>query len=168
VRLRAPREADAHALTEACNDADIARWTRVPSPYTLEDARAWIAAAELGRRHGSELQVVMVRAGEDRPVGGAALRLRGEPQPHGEIGYWVAADARRQGHGSRGVRLLAVHGLETLGLRWIEIAVSPRNEASRRLASSAGFALHAVELREFKGALEEFELLRLEPWRGTG
>jgi ribosomal-protein-serine acetyltransferase len=103
---------------------------------------------------------VIVRAAEDRPVGGAALRVRADPEPHGEIGYWVAAGARRLGMGSRGVRLLARHGLEALGLSWIEIAVSPRNEASRRLALSAGFEPYGVELREFKGAMEEFEVFR--------
>jgi RimJ/RimL family protein N-acetyltransferase len=58
------------------------------------------------------------------------------------------------------VRLLAQHGLEALGLRWVEIIVSPHNEASRRLALSAGFETYAVELREFKGAMEEFDVFR--------
>jgi RimJ/RimL family protein N-acetyltransferase len=160
VRLRAPRETDAHAIAEGCSDPEVARWTKVPSPYTLEDARAWIAATEVRRGRGTELQLVIVRGDEDRVVGGVALRLRADPEPHGDIGYWVAAGARRLGVGSGAVRLLAHHGLEALGLRWIEIIVSPRNEASRRLALSAGFEPYAVELREFKGALEEFEVLR--------
>jgi RimJ/RimL family protein N-acetyltransferase len=161
VRLRVPRETDAHAIAEGCSDAEIARWTKVPSPYTLEDARAWIAAAELQRRSGNELQLVIVRVGEDRPVGSVALRLRADPEPHGEVGYWVAAPARRAGVGGRAVRLLARHGLAAFGLVWIEIAVSPHNEASRALARSAGFEPHTVELREFKGRMEEFELFRL-------
>jgi len=170
VRLRMPRESDAHAVAEGCSDPEVARWTKVPSPYTLEDARAWIALAALQRERGQEMHLVMVRPGEDRPLGGVALRLRTGPERHGEIGYWVAARARRMGIGSRAVRLLAHHGLDTLGLRGVEIAVSPRNEPSRRLALSAGFEPVAVELREFKGAMEEFELLRLEPRseRGPG
>lgn len=160
VRLRPPRESDAHAIAEGCSDSDVARWTKVPSPYTLEDARAWIAVAELQREHGSELQLVIVQADEDRVVGGVALRLRVDPDPHGDIGYWVAAGARRLGVGSRAVRLLAQHALDALGLHWIELVVSPSNEASRRLAVSAGFEPHAVELREFKGAMEEFEVFR--------
>ena len=161
VRLRVPREADAHAIAQACSDAEIARWTKVPSPYTLEDARAWIAGAEIQRRHGTELQLVIAQVGEKRPVGSAALRLRDDPEPHGDIGYWVAAGARRAGVGRRAVRLLARHGLQAFGLAWIEIAVSPHNEASLALARSAGFEPHTVELREFKGRMEEFELFRL-------
>jgi RimJ/RimL family protein N-acetyltransferase len=134
----------------------------VPSPYTLEDARAWIALCELQREQGTELQLVIVRMGEDTPVGGVALRLRAGPDPHGEIGYWVAAQARREGLGSRAVRLLARHGLEALGLAWVEIAVSPRNEASLALARRAGFDPYGAELREFRGRMEEFTLLRLD------
>jgi RimJ/RimL family protein N-acetyltransferase len=163
VRLRPPRESDAHAIAVGCSDSELARWTKVPSPYTLEDARAWIAATEVQREHGSELQLVIVRPGEERVVGGVALRLRADPEPHGDIGYWVAAAARRLGVGSRAVRLLAQHGLEALGLRWIEIIASPANEPSRRLALSAGFEPYAVELREFKGAMEEFEVFRNAP-----
>jgi RimJ/RimL family protein N-acetyltransferase len=160
VRLRAPQESDAHAIAKGCSDSEVARWTKVPSPYTLEDARAWIASTEVQRKHGSELQLVIVQEDEDRVVGGVALRVRPNPEPHGDIGYWVAAGARRLGVGSRAVRLLARHGLEALGLRWIEIVVSPRNEASRRLALSAGFEPYAVELREFKGEMEEFDVFR--------
>jgi RimJ/RimL family protein N-acetyltransferase len=160
VGLRAPRESDAHAIAEGCSDSEVARWTKVPSPYTLEDARAWIASTEVQRERGGELPLVIVRADEDRVVGGIALRVRTDPEPYGDIGYWVAAAARRQGVGSRAVRLLAQHGLESLGLGWIEIVVSPRNEASRRLALSAGFEPHGAELREFKGRMEEFQLFR--------
>ena len=89
---------------------------------------------------------MIVRKGESRPVGSVALRLRAEPEPRGEIGYWVAAAARRAGVGARAVRLLAGHGLEALGLAWIEIAVSPHNRAvapagtERRLRAPHGGA----------------------------
>jgi RimJ/RimL family protein N-acetyltransferase len=135
----------------------------VPSPYTLDDARAWIAMAQLQLERGAELQLVLSRAADDRPLGGVALRVRTEPEPHGDIGYWVAAAARRQGIASAGVRLLAAHALGETGLPFVEIALSPRNDASRGVARAAGFARHTVELREFKGALEEFEVWRLGP-----
>ena len=160
VGLRGPRAADAHAIAEGCSDAAVARWTKVPSPYTLEDARAWIAIAERVRAQGTELPLVIVRAGEDRVVGCVALRPRAEPEPHGEVGYWVAAAVRREGLGTRAVRLVTAHALGRLGLRWVEITVSPRNAASLALARSAGFSSRGRELREFKGAMEEFEILR--------
>jgi RimJ/RimL family protein N-acetyltransferase len=158
VVLRQPRETDAHAIAAGCSDPAVARWTNVPSPYTLDDARAWIVLAARQCARGSELALVIVRESEDRVVGGVSLRLRTDPDLHGDIGYWVAASERRQGLGARAVRLLAAHGIDRLGLGRIEIAVSPQNRASLALAHSAGFVPTRVELREFKGTLEEFRI----------
>ena len=38
VLLRPPTLADVPAVTAACQDPDIARWTIVPSPYAISDA----------------------------------------------------------------------------------------------------------------------------------
>ena len=115
--------------------------------------RSYIAA------HGTELQLVIAQVGEKRPVGSAALRLRDDPEPHGEIGYWVAAGARRAGVGRRS--RAAARAPRPAGIR-------PGVDRDRRvprttrrhlaLARSAGFEPHTVELREFKGRMEEFAL----------
>jgi RimJ/RimL family protein N-acetyltransferase len=131
----------------------------VPSPYTLEDARAWIALSAVERERGSGLHLV-VSAAEEQVAGAVALRLVERPRRHGEIGYWVAASARRTGVGTRAVRLLTQHAFDALGLPYVEIMVSPRNQASRALARRAGFESHNRELREYKGELVEFEIFR--------
>ena len=41
--LRPKRPDDADAITAACQDPEIARWTFVPSPYTRADAEHFIA-----------------------------------------------------------------------------------------------------------------------------
>ena len=41
--LRPKRPDDADALTAACQDPEISRWTLVPSPYTRADANRFIA-----------------------------------------------------------------------------------------------------------------------------
>src|SRR4051794_29127063 len=38
VHLRAPRSEDVDAITAVCQDPEIQRWTRLPSPYGREDA----------------------------------------------------------------------------------------------------------------------------------
>src|SRR5207244_871751 len=40
--LRPPCEADVRALVAACQDPEIVRFTRVPSPYTEEHARQYL------------------------------------------------------------------------------------------------------------------------------
>src|SRR5436190_22510813 len=47
VTLRPKRPEDADAITAACQDPEIPRWTLVPSPYTREHAVEWIAQQDL-------------------------------------------------------------------------------------------------------------------------
>jgi len=132
----------------------------VPSPYTLEDARGWIALAAVERGRDRGLQLVAVRAEDDRVVGAAALRLHDHPERGGEAGYSVAADARRAGVATCAVRLLTDHAFGALSLPYVELAVAPANEPSRALACRAGFTECRHELRELKGELSEFEIWR--------
>jgi RimJ/RimL family protein N-acetyltransferase len=57
----------------------------------------------------------------------------------GEIGYWVAAEARGRGIATRGVRLLADWCRDELGLTRIEVLPHKDNLPSRRVAEKAGF-----------------------------
>jgi RimJ/RimL family protein N-acetyltransferase len=158
VRLRNPRDADSRAIAEACSDPEVARWTRVPHPYTLEDARGWIALSQSERTRESALLLVIARVSDDRVVGAVALEVHEEPERHGEAGYWVAAQARSGGVGTRAVRMIGDWGIAALELPYIEIVISPENEPSRALARRAGFSPRERQLREFKGEMQEFEI----------
>ena len=129
----------------------------MPSPYTLEDAHGWIALSAVERERGTGLHLVGLRASGEEIVGAAALRV---VEQHGDIGYWVAADARRGGVASRAVELLTQFALGTLSLPHVEIVVSPENEASLAVARRCGYSEERRELREFKGKLAEFAILR--------
>jgi RimJ/RimL family protein N-acetyltransferase len=43
LRLRPPERRDVDAVTVACQDPDISRFTRIPSPYERAHAEGWIA-----------------------------------------------------------------------------------------------------------------------------
>jgi RimJ/RimL family protein N-acetyltransferase len=158
VRLRPPREDDVAAIATACVDPAIAQWTRVPDPYTREDASSWIALAEITRRHGSALHLLIAGIDDDRLRGSIGVELRDRPQPHGEVGYWIAAEHRRRGLARRAVSLLAEWALGALALRRLEIHVLPDNESSRKVARGAGFEFESMRPVEFKGRVEQFEV----------
>jgi RimJ/RimL family protein N-acetyltransferase len=158
MRLRPPREEDIGAIAAACADPEIGRWTRVPYPYTREDASTWVALAEIARSRGSALHLLIAGADDDRLRGSIGVELRAHPAPHGELGYWVAADQRGHGVATRAARLLAEWALETLDLPRLEIHVLPENEPSREVARRAGFELESMRAIEFKGRIEEFEV----------
>ena len=50
VTLRPWREEDAPDVARICQDPEIPRWTNVPSPYSEEDARAFIRDTLAGER----------------------------------------------------------------------------------------------------------------------
>jgi RimJ/RimL family protein N-acetyltransferase len=135
VTLRALRESDVAQLVEACADPLIARFTRVPSPYTLEHAYAALEPA------GDEIRRAVVAAGDEARLLGLCSLLRFAPDGRScEVGYWLAAWARGRGVATRAVELLCAWGFEHLSLERIELHAHASNPASRAVAARAGFA----------------------------
>ena len=121
-----------------CQDPAIPRWTRVPSPYTREDALAWIAICELELQTGRAIDWLAVDATGEVV---ASVAIQGiADDARGEIGYWVAAPARGRGLATRAVRLVSAWALGELGLRQLEIIAHEDNAASLAVARAAGYA----------------------------
>jgi RimJ/RimL family protein N-acetyltransferase len=158
VALRLPVEADAAWIAAEVADPEVPRWTRIPSPYTKDDAFAWIALADSMAREGSAYHLVITSAADGALLGSAGLELHERPAPHGELGYWVAAPARGRGLATRAVRLLSAWGLGPLALPLLEIHVLPDNGPSRTVARKAGFARAGERLLPFRGRVEEFHV----------
>jgi RimJ/RimL family protein N-acetyltransferase len=136
IRVRPLRETDIPAIVAACQDPEIPRWTRVPSPYTVEDAKQFLAIAATEAAAGEGLALAIADAG-DRLIG--TVGLMDIHDGHGEIGYWVAAGARGQGAAGRATVLLRDWAHAELGLHTIEVLPHRDNAPSRRAAERAGF-----------------------------
>ena len=135
--LRPKAIADADALTAACQDPEIPRWTAVPSPYTRADAERFIAVSAEEAAAGTAVNLLAVDARDGRLLGSVSL-LEMKPG-YAEVGYWIAAEARGRGVATRSVRLLADWGRRELGITEFELLAHPDNAASRRVAEKAGF-----------------------------
>jgi RimJ/RimL family protein N-acetyltransferase len=138
ITLRATTRRDVDVIAAACEDPEIPRWTRVPSPYRREDALAWIAASELELDAGISIGWLAVDA-EDSLL--ANVGLMGIDREHGtgEIGYWVAREARGRGVAARAVRLVCGWAASDVGLTTVELVIHEDNAPSVRVARSAGF-----------------------------
>ena len=136
VTVRPRRESDIPAIVAACQDPEIPRWTRVPSPYTVEDARRFFAIAATEQAAGEAIALAVADA-TDRLVG--TVGLMGIDGVRGEIGYWTAAQARGSGITTRAVVLLRDWAHATLGLRELDILAHRDNRPSQRVAERAGF-----------------------------
>jgi RimJ/RimL family protein N-acetyltransferase len=136
--LRPKRRADLDALTAACQDPEIPRWTLVPSPYTRADAEAFYESSRADVAAGRAVNLLAVGT-DERLLGSFSVMELDRAPGYGEIGYWVAAEARGRGVGTRAVRLLHEWAVRELGLTEIEILPHRGNAASRRIAEKAGY-----------------------------
>jgi RimJ/RimL family protein N-acetyltransferase len=138
VRPIAP--ADVPDIVAACSDPEIPRWTRVPSPYTREDAERFIAGAATEAAAGQGVALAVCEAARDRLLGTIGVMEVDRDHGYAEIGYWTAAAARGRGVTSRAVELVRDWAHAELGLAEIEIMAHRDNRPSQRVAERAGFA----------------------------
>jgi RimJ/RimL family protein N-acetyltransferase len=135
LMLRPAWAEDAAALTAAIAHAPVARMlSRVPYPYTLADAQAWIAAP----RGAEEPRFVIESLEDGAPVliGGIAL-IGGSAAP--ELGYWLTPSAWGRGYATeagRAVVDMARHALPVTQLAARHFADNP---ASGRVLRKLGF-----------------------------
>ena len=136
MALRAWAERDASALVRACSDPLTRRYTSVPAPYTLEDARMFIGAG----RSDTTLPLAVVTGLADEVVGAVGLHAVDRDRARAEIGYWTAPWARRGGVATRALELLSSWALGDFALERLELFAEPTNLVSQRVALACGFA----------------------------
>lgn len=164
VRLRPWTMEDVPAVYDACQDPEISRWIPfVPSPYTLEDAEAYVRGCVDSGDERLPFAVVAAAGGE--LLGAIDMRLN-EHRYRGHIGYWVVAAARGRGVATRALRLVSRRGLDELGLVRLELITDPDNVASQRVAEKVGYRREGVlraHLRHPDGRLRDSVLFSLLP-----
>ena len=141
--LRPWRAADAAALVAAVSDDEVHHWLdSIPRPYTASDAEEFVAMTRRDLTEGRGVALAVTRGGG--PVASVGLRLDAGAPGVGEVGYWVAAAARRRGVATTATRALAEWALGPLGLHRLELYAAVDNAASRTVAERAGFELEGI------------------------
>jgi RimJ/RimL family protein N-acetyltransferase len=151
--LRPWRESDAERLSELACDPVIRRFTRMPRSFAITDARTFTRTRPELAHAGLAAPFAIVGSGDGLLLGSISLTRIAWPRRGGEIGYWLGADARGQGHATRAVRLLCAWGQRALGLERIELVAAVENPASQAVARRAGFT-EEVRLRSFLAAVD--------------
>ena len=134
-------EADVPLLVEHCNDPRIAHFTFIPAPYDRRHALEFVGDQDERRRRREAIDLSIRDGSGDTFLGATGLRAFDWSRGIGEIGYWVAPWARGRGIAPRAVALLSAWALDSLPLTRIELPLDSENQASRRVAEKAGFAL---------------------------
>jgi RimJ/RimL family protein N-acetyltransferase len=142
--LRPWRDSDISALSVAGRDAEIARWTRVPDNYAEQDARAYLLQRYDAILAGTTAPFAIVAAPDGDLLGSISLMRLDWRHRRGEVGYWLAKQARGRGHATRAVRLICGWGFSSLGLQRIDLLAATGNGASQRVAKRGGFTREVV------------------------
>ncbi|HEY5186398.1 MAG TPA: GNAT family N-acetyltransferase, partial [Actinomycetes bacterium] len=132
-RLRPWAESDAPAVLAAAGDPEIVRWDPSASDTTdLDGALAWCASR--ADWDGSHASWAVCHPGGG-VVGSVSLHELDAHSSSGQVGYWVAPQARGRGAASTAVRAAAGYAFEVLGLQRVELFHAEDNPASCRVAT---------------------------------
>jgi RimJ/RimL family protein N-acetyltransferase len=147
--LRPLEPGDADAVHAACQDPEIPRWTKVPSPYTRAEAVVFIGrTSPEGWREDSLYNFgVFTREGGDLVGSMGLVRLAGTlppPQRTAELGYWTVKEARGKGYTAEAGRAVCRWAFESLGAERLEWYAETGNEGSRAVARKIGFVMEGT------------------------
>jgi ribosomal-protein-serine acetyltransferase len=143
--LRVLREDDAaelFAVTDA-NRAHLRRWLPWVDLVTSEDdSRSFLETVSAQREEGRGPTFGIVHDGALAGVVGFLPIDR--VNCCGEIGYWLAQDARGRGVMTQSCRFVIRYGFLTLDLNRIQIAAGTANTESRAIPERLGFRLEGI------------------------
>ena len=140
IALRPWSMEDVPAITAICQDAEIPRWTTVPTPYSEENAREFVS-----KMTAPDLENTLGLAIISQPVEVAGSLAMWIVMPGVvEFGYWVSHHARGRGYAPRALLLLAGWAVNTMEVRRLQLETIPGNSASERVAEKTGFSREGI------------------------
>ena len=143
--LRPWRPGDAKSLAHHADDREVWRnmRDRFPHPYTLKDAREWlafVATVPPGTNFAVEI--------DGAAVGGISFEPLADVFRVGaEVGYWLGRAHWGRGIMSEAVRAVSAHAFRHFDFVRLQASVFSWNPASARVLEKAGYTLEATNRR---------------------
>lgn len=161
LTLRAPRIDDAKAIAALADDLRIARnTTRIPHPYSLADAEAWLAA--VNRADGE--RTFLVTLADGTIIGACGFDLRDGRGP--ELGYWLGVAHWGKGYATEAARAVIDHAFGDHGHEALFSGARVSNPASRRVLEKCGFQWTGVGLYRIRALASSAPVDRFRLERG--
>jgi RimJ/RimL family protein N-acetyltransferase len=161
--LRAPRPEDAKAIATLVNDRRIAENTlRIPHPYTLKDAQAFLASANT--TDDETVFLITARSAGARVLGCCGIARLDGKQP--EIGYWLGVPFWGNGYATEAARAVIDHAFGDLGYEHLLGGARVSNPASRRVLEKCGFQWTGVGLYRIRALRSSAPIDRFRLDRG--
>ena len=136
LTLRPGWPEDAPALARAIgHESVVAKLGRVPWPYALGDAEAFLASPRGG--HEPRFLIETMEAGTPRLVGG--IGVSDVDDGSANLGYWLTPDAWGRGYATEAGEAVIAMARHALGIRRLTASHFVDNPASGRVLAKLGF-----------------------------
>jgi ribosomal-protein-alanine N-acetyltransferase len=134
--LRAYVLGDAPELARLAGAREVAATTlRIPHPYSVAQAEAFIAQSQSGADEDVGFAIVLRE--NSALLGGIGLRLTKEHH-RAELGYWIGVPYWGNGYATEAARAVLQYGFEVLKLHRIRASHVTNNVASGRVLRKIG------------------------------
>lgn len=153
--LRPFLPSDAATFAGYRSDPDVARYQGWEAPFSLPQARAFIASMEqvVPGTPGAWYQLAICLRVTGEQVGDCAFRVLPDEPKQAEIGFTLARPHQGHGYATEAVGGLLVHLFGTLQLHRVRAVCDVENPASARVLERVGFRREGqfIENAWFKG-----------------
>ena len=147
VYLESPSPGDAQEIARIANDYEIAYNVAsvgaFPYPYSIEDARAFIASANAAALDGAGYHFGIRMSDSGALVGAAGVLAIDRGSGSCGVGYWLGKEHWGKGYAKEAVTLLAGFSFRVLGVSTVNADVFGFNARSVSLLGSVGFVKDA-------------------------
>lgn len=160
--LRPLHEHDIAELRQLADNRRVATMlARMPYPYTIEDARAFVAMSGAEQAEGRSYALTLAESGAF--IGCAGLDAK---EGRLELGYWIGEPFWGRGYASEAAHALVDLAFRTTDIERLDVSCRLTNAASRRVIHKAGFHYSGQagmnSLAAGPVAIERYELERAD------
>ena len=140
VTLRRLAISDAAAVTHACQDPEMVRWTAsIVHPYREENAVKWLESQPTKWNDGFVAGLAITDASSGEFWGNISLVELNWLTRQASVGYWMGAPWRAHGATTRALTLVTQWAFDVLELHELSLETVVGNVASERVATKAGY-----------------------------
>lgn len=161
VILRSWQKGDAKELMLLVQDRQISRFTRVPWPYKLKDAKKFIRECGEKGKKKTEFGFAVISLENKKIVGSIGIMTIDRHSRKAEIGYLLGKEHRGRGYMAEAVQLALGFAFGKLKLNRVRISCSTKNKASRKVIEKAGARFEGIERESMKSGDGKMHNLRV-------
>jgi len=144
ITLRPWLLSDVPEVHRMVQDPEIPRFMGIPPGHTIEGVARFLGSRPEAWEADESWSFAVTDAKTRALLGSVALDRSLDDPNIGEIGYWMAVEARGRGVARAAVALISKWGFEACRLARIEITTHVDNVASQRVAEAAGFQREGI------------------------